>query len=133
MIAKKFIDRTFLRTEPTMNLYIQRIADIRNGKKKAFDNFDEIKIKEFKYWAILPNEFPYDAIAEVNHLLFTKRKIPLGWDNLTKDELKELDFLKKTYLPKHYDVLYENFPKSQSIPGHFHLQLLKIKREKIEI
>jgi len=112
-----------------MNKYKQRVDDIKNGKVKPFEDFEASTVKKFKHWLIVKNEFPYDAVSEVNHMLFTIRKIPFSWDYVNKDEMDELNELKKTYLNKEYDVIYENLPKGQTVPGHFHIHLLKLKRE----
>jgi hypothetical protein len=80
---------------------------------------------------IIENEFPYDAIATTSHMISTKREVRLDWNLLNDDEIKEFEDIKENYLHDNYDVLWENLPKGQSIPGHFHLHLLVLKREEI--
>ena len=133
-LMKTNIDRTFLRSNATMDKYIQA------GKERAkmsnppnpFADLDAIALKTFKYWIIVPNDFPYDAIATTSHLLFTKRKVAFDWSLLTQEEIAELESLRKTYFNEHYDLLWENLPKGQTVPGHFHLHLLTLRREKSE-
>jgi hypothetical protein len=134
MVMKKYIDRTFLRSEETMDRYIAHAAErakIENPPN-PFENIEEMAIKSFNHWVIVPNEFPYDAIATTSHLLFTKRTVPFDWTLLNTDELEELESLRKTYLNEHYDLIWENLPKGQTVPGHFHLHVLILKREKVE-
>ncbi len=130
----KKITRTFVRTKETMDLYIKKIIE-REDKSIPVNPFLDWKqnfIKEFEHWVIIPNEFPYDAIATVNHMIATKREVPFDWRLLTPEEEKEIEYLKETYLNENYDVVWENLPKGQTIPGHFHLHLLVLKREEVQ-
>ncbi len=97
--------------------------------ENPFADNEKNAIIKFKHWLLIENEFPYDAIATQNHLLFTRRVIPFKWEALSKEERKELESLKSGYLAEHYDAVWENLPKGQTVPGHFHLQVLTLKRE----
>lgn len=44
-------------------------------------------VKEFKHWVIVQNQYPYDAVAEVHHLLAPRVHVP-ETDDL--DDVKEL-------------------------------------------
>lgn len=125
--------KTFVRSEETMAKYLE-FARIRKEKGIAVNPFKDWKdyiIKEFDYWYIIPNDFPYDAIATVNHMIAPKREVAFDWRLLTPEEEKELDYLKETYINEHYDVVWENLPKGQTVPAYFHLHLLVLKREEI--
>lgn len=127
----KKITKTFLRTEENMNKYIQ-ITEERRLSNPDFDPFadkENIVVKEFNYWRIIENDFPYDIIASVSHILITKRKVSFDWGLLIEDELDELEHIKKTYLSEHYDLIWENLPRGKTVPEHFHLNLLVLKRE----
>ncbi len=132
MVVKKKIDITFVRTKKTMEKYLKAVEQFRRGEKKPFDGEFENPIAEFKHWVIIKNAFPYDSFAEVHHLIFTKRKVDFNWDKLTDEEIQELNEIKKTYASEHYDAIWENLPKAQSAPGHFHLHLLKLKRVQLD-
>ena len=122
---------TKVRTPETMEKYIKFNDDLKTGKvKPKLVNLEDRAVKKFRHWIILENDFPYDAIASVSHMIFTKRKVVFDWDFLSQEEKDELNHLKKTYLKDHYDVLYENLPSGQSITGHFHLHLLVLKFKK---
>ncbi len=127
------ITRTFLRSDKMMTKYIEvmREREAKGIKYNPFLSEDELIIKEFKHWVILENEFPYDAIAAVSHMLATKRDIPLDWKSLNTEEMEEFNEIQDTYLSEHYDALWENLPKGQTIPRHFHLHLLVLKREEV--
>ncbi len=132
-VLKKQISRTFVRSDAMMDKYIASIkarAKMENPPN-PFEDIESIALKKFKHWVIIPNDFPYDAIATTNHLLFTRRKVAFSWDLLTKDEIDELNHLKKTYIADNYDAIWENLPSGQTVPGHFHLQLLILKREDV--
>lgn len=129
----KNITRTFLRTEEGMDRYMEVMKD-RNEKKIKSDhfvNYEHLLIKEFKYWVIIENEFPYDAVATTSHLISTKREIALDWSLLNKEEWEEFKSIKEEYLKNNYDAIWENFPSGQTIPGHFHLHLVVLKREEV--
>ena len=125
--------QTFVRSPETMKEYM----DIMNYRKEngikynPFVTYEKTKIKEFNHWIILQNEFPYDAIANVSHMIATKREVPFDWKLLKNEEKQELETIKNEYLSKKYDVIWENLPKGQTVPGHFHLHLLVLKREEI--
>ena len=80
----------------------------------------------------MQNDFPYDAIAEMSHMLVTKRAVVFDWRLLNTEEKDELQILREDYLTKTYDVIYENLPSGQTQPGRFHLHLLKLKRTSLE-
>lgn len=127
----KKVTRTFVRTEKGMSEYI-RISQERKSKGEEvniFSNWKDSLIKEFKHWVIINNEFPYDAIATTSHMISTKRVVPFDWNLLNEEEIKEFNELKNTYIKENYEVLWENLPKGQTQPGHFHLHLLIQKRE----
>lgn len=127
------ITRTFLRSDEMMTKYMEVIKEReeKDIKYNPFTSNHETLVKEFNHWNIIENEFPYDAIATVSHMIATKREVPFDWRLLTLEEEKEIEYLKETYLNEHYDVVWENLPKGQTIPKHFHLHLLVLKREKI--
>jgi hypothetical protein len=116
-----------LRTESTCKTYyeFQKTSDfpecyICEAKEK----------KRYSKWKIIENEFPYDKIATCNDMIVPIRHTIE--DGLTKEELKELLKIKKDINDK-YDVIVENTHKRKSIPGHFHLHLLIIKEEDMEV
>lgn len=125
------ITRTFLRTDETMNNYIQEMAKRHETGVdiNPFTSWQKFLVKEFKNWVIVQNEFPYDRVADVNHMICTKRQVPFEWDLLTDEEKFEYEEIKNTYLKENYDAIWENLPKGQTKPTHFHLHLVVLKRE----
>lgn len=83
-------------------------------------------IKEFKYWKIINNEYPWDLIAKTNHILVSKRHAI--YEKLNRAEKNEFDLIKKKYLEKKYSHLIEVSTKQKSIPNHFHMHLINLKR-----
>jgi diadenosine tetraphosphate (Ap4A) HIT family hydrolase len=92
-------------------------------------NPEDLKIVvAYKYWHIFLNEFPYDEVAEVHHLLAPKDKYANEDElpNIVLDELFQImDDLEKS---SEYDCIMKNFPVAQSIPTHLHYHLLTWKR-----
>jgi diadenosine tetraphosphate (Ap4A) HIT family hydrolase len=93
-----------------------------------FCNRDLIK-KEFKYWLIIENRFPYSLIAEGHHLLSTKRHIKCINELTNNEEIELKNILHQINTAQmDYDMISYNTPKRQSIPLHFHLHLIKLKK-----
>ncbi len=129
----KKVTRTFLRTEETMNKYMEMSNNKREKGESVnpFLNWQDSLVKEFTHWVIIENGFPYDAIASVSHMLSTKRAVAFDWNLLNEDEKSEFELIKHTYLKETYDVLWENLPRGATFPAHFHLHLLILRREDI--
>ena len=85
-------------------------------------------IKTYGKWKKIENEFPYNEIATENHMIVPLRHTTE--DNLTEEELREFTKIKEDINDK-YDMILENTHKQKSIPGHFHLHLLKIKEREL--
>lgn len=83
-------------------------------------------IQEFEYWRIIPNKYPYDAVALKHEQIVPKRHT--AGDDLTEEEQAELVTLKKGALNESYTFMIEALPKTKSIPGHFHLHLMVPKQ-----
>lgn len=87
-------------------------------------------IRDFEHWKIVENEYPYDGVAVISHVLTTKKhKVE---KNFTKEEREELVEIKRE-LGNQYDMIIENGWQNQSIPEHYHLHLLILKQRKVEI
>src|SRR5579859_2574587 len=82
-------------------------------------------MQTFSHWKIIQNDFPYDRIASVHHMLVPTRHITEP--ELTEEEYNELLELKKSHLNQNYEYLIEATPKLKSIPSHFHLHLIVSK------
>ncbi len=86
---------------------------------------DKEALKDFKFWKIIENMFPYDTIASVHHMLVPKRHS--NEKELNKDEMEEISIIKESTLNPDYDWLIEATHKNKSIPGHFHIHLIVAK------
>jgi len=80
-------------------------------------------VKEFDFWILTKNEFPYDEIAEKHTMLAPKRHIEEE-NELNQQEREDLSQL---LLELDYDMCILNKKKKRSIPEHYHLHLLKFK------
>lgn len=129
----KKVTRTFLRTQETMEIYMKTAEErkLSGVKVDHFLRWHENLVKEFNHWVIVTNEFPYDAVAQVSHMIATKREVGFDWDLLTNEERDEYELIKKTYLAEHYDAIWENLPRGSTVAHHFHLHLIVLKREEI--
>ena len=82
-------------------------------------------IKEFKYWKIAENIFPWDKIAKSQDMIIPKRHV--RYEELTKEEKEEYEEIKKDYIETKYDVIAEATDRIKSIPAHFHIHLIITK------
>ncbi len=83
-------------------------------------------MKRFEFWYVLPNKYPYDAVAHRHDLLLPYRHVA-EYEQLKQVERDELRTLKAAVLNSDYDYILEAMPKNKSIPGHFHLHLIQAK------
>ena len=83
-------------------------------------------LQSFQFWKLCKNDFPYDAVAQVHHMLIPKRHVTD--DGLSEEELHELKTLKKGVVNDNYDYIVDSTNRTKSIPTHVHLHLLSIKK-----
>ena len=77
--------------------------------------------KEYKYWIITKNDFPYDRYFRICDMLSPRRHVAT-LEELTVEE--HLEYLKlRKELSIDYNVLLENFGDTKTI-SHFHVHLL---------
>jgi diadenosine tetraphosphate (Ap4A) HIT family hydrolase len=117
------------RSTKTENQY----QNFKKAKKDAgqdltvFDLKDEIIIREFTYWLIIENRFPYDNMTSVNHMLIPKRTIN-DLSEASDIELNEHQDIRKILIEDaFYDAIVENLPRSKSVKQHAHLHLVRWK------
>ena len=130
---KKQISATYLRSKETMKKYMCISKELEE-QGISHDPFEYAKenpaliLHEFEFWLIIQNNFPYDPVAGVNHMIFPKRKVVFDWKLIHQEEKDEFQKLRETFFRENYDVIYENLPSGQTKPGYFHIHLLKLKR-----
>lgn len=111
-----------LRTEVTAKKYMDYIAS--GGLKNRCVLCDKESIIPFQHWKIILNDFPYDRVANIHHMLVPLRHCTE--DELTEEEWDEYRSIKKNNLDL-YEFLLEATEHIKSIPQHFHVHLLRIK------
>ncbi len=85
---------------------------------------DEMAIKTFTYWKIIQNNFPYDLIADIHHMIVPMRHE--SEQGLSREEWDELYTIKYQDLQE-YDLIIEATKRKKSVPAHFHLHLVNLK------
>lgn len=111
--------RTKLRSDDTHERYV-------NAQKNPNFFEDAETLVDFKYWRVINNEYPYDAIATTHHMLIPKREFQNEWD-MNIEEITEMHSIKRYHVPYVYDVWWLNMPHSQSAPQRLHYHLLVLK------
>ncbi len=89
------------------------------------DTIDDLQTihREFTYWRIIENKFPYDAVFKTHHLLLSKRHFS-NLSAATPAELDEIQTIKAMLAEEQaYDGILENLSSNISKPGHCHLHL----------
>ena len=84
-------------------------------------------LEAFIHWKILPNDYPYDEIAEVHHMIVPVRHVTE--QNLTSEEREELEKIREEYIHPNYDYILEGTQKTKTVPAHYHLHLIVIKKD----
>lgn len=79
-------------------------------------------LKEFQFWRIISNDFPYDKIAVDHHMIIPKRHV--ADSDVSAEEWEEYEALKKSYINDAYEFIIESTLKKRSVPEHFHLHLI---------
>jgi diadenosine tetraphosphate (Ap4A) HIT family hydrolase len=101
--------------------------------KKAGDSMpliEEVRLQEWRYWALIPNKFPYSLAFKTHHMLIPKRQVTeADLSNEERSELREI----LAEVADVYDCHMTNFRKKQSIKGHYHIHLLAYKDERKEL
>jgi diadenosine tetraphosphate (Ap4A) HIT family hydrolase len=87
---------------------------------------DRPAIKEYKYWKIVANSFPYDNLAVRHHMLVPKR-VAANTMELEDEEVDELMLLKSIL---DYEIIWENLGNARSVGGHYHLHLMDLIKDK---
>ncbi len=112
-----------LRSEKMLAKYLARLAVIAGEPDCKLCALPIIE--SFTHWNIVPNEYPYDLIASVHHMVLPKRHCTA--EELTDEELSELYQIKRGYINEHYDFINENVTHTSSIPAHHHLHLIVVR------
>lgn len=118
------LGNTLLRTPETFAKYHD------NPKREAKECFicKAKAIAQWKYWKIIENNFPYDAVAKVHLMLVPKSHssdlLDLSWHE--KNELEDLkDFFSRN---DEFDCIIENLARGRTFMPHYHLHLIQWKR-----
>jgi hypothetical protein len=119
-VVKTLLPRTW-RTETMHQKYEEeRQTDVRSNECPLCA---APALETFSHWKIVENRYPYDAVAQVHHMLVTHRHISSDTE-LTAEEYTEYLSLKKATLNEAYTFVLEALPRNKSIPGHHHLHLI---------
>lgn len=108
------------RTKETEEKY--RAFKAQGGVPTSCAICDREPILKFKYWKVIENNFPYDRIATVHHMIAPLRHVKFG--DVSNEEMEELKEIRSNEIDKLYGCIIESTSQTQSIPTHFHLHLL---------
>lgn len=123
----KSLTNTALRTRQTWERY-QNTPKHKEGYCFMCQLADVVIIKQFEHWYIIENQYPYDTVAEIHHLLVPRDHIAKA-ERLTPQCTEEAATIMEAIEAEgFYDCFISNFPVGQSQKQHFHIHLVKWKR-----
>lgn len=99
-------------------------------KKSRRPLLSEPRMREWKYWALIDNDFPYTAAFKKHHMLIPKREVTEK--DLNKQERDELKLIIDE-VSTDYDCQLINFTSKQSVRNHYHIHLLTYKDKRKEL
>lgn len=108
----------------------RKYGHAKKQKKSKPQLLNDPRIREWKYWALIENDFPYSSAFKVHHMLIPKRVV--NEQNLTAREHEELRTIFDE-LHTQYDCRLVNFNKKQSIRDHYHIHMLTYKDKRREL
>ena len=115
-----------LRTEEVLSNY-RRKSSTPGFDIKKFSLLDLPHVKDWKYWVLVENEFPYDKIS-VRHSLLVPRRHFTEDENMSSDERQELFFIKAEFkMSKEFDAILENIKHNRTVPDIYHIHCFKFK------
>ena len=79
------------------------------------------RVRDYEYWYITPNNFPYDNVSEKQDMLVIKRHVGRLSDLTVAESIELSDITREL----DYDTIMLNFPDAQSVKGHLHFHLVK--------
>jgi len=98
---------------------IKRYREERQRMGEALSHVDlktATMIREYVFWVLVENKFPYDMIAETHSLLVPKRWFTDDWD-MNEEERGELFQIKEGFgADKTYDTIFENVKHKRTVP-----------------
>lgn len=107
--------------QPSSEIYYKKQRQ-NNLNLIPFSDWTERIVKEYIYWIVIENSYPWDLISKTHHLLIPRRSFSYEWD-MEDEERTELIGIKKE-LYSTYDMFVENCHSLRSIPDHFHIHCI---------
>lgn len=80
-------------------------------------------LREWQYWKLVDNMFPYDNLFRIHHLLIPKQPVAKFRD-LSEQEKKEYNDILNFLEPYGYDSYFINMPHRRTVPTHWHCHLV---------
>lgn len=115
------------RSEKSQAAYeaFKKAHDTEPERLEHFNLDDETIIKQYTYWAIIENRFPYDNMARTNHLLVSKRPIESHYHGTPEEQDEFHTIMQELADDGFYDARIENFPKVKSVKQYAHVHLIQ--------
>ena len=94
-----------------------------NGTLRGFEKSRHLQ--DFVYFYIVKNAFPYDSVFALSDMLISRRKFAHVWEMNVLEHEEYMSILERLNRSGIYSVVMDNFDNGRSVPGHFHVHLLR--------
>lgn len=82
-------------------------------------------LREWKFWKLVPNDYPGDILYKVCHMLIIKEDVS-DRINMSEGARLELDRILEEFVYPSYSSIIENCPSIRSAPHVYHLHVVKM-------
>jgi len=86
---------------------------------------EEPVLREWKYWKLIENRFPYDMIYSVHHMLIPKRTVSHRQHLFISEDMELKKIINQFDDDGYYDGVLDNFKGRRSVHNIYHVHLIK--------
>ena len=121
--------KSYMRTDETEKIYDQHKKEREQQGDRQCPICTAESVREYDYWKLIENEFPYDRVARDHYMLASKRHIAT-FSELTDAEQQEFRDIHESI--NEFDASLFNFAHRQTVDTHYHIHLFKYREREDE-
>lgn len=93
----------------------------------SLDFTDSYILREFEFWRVIRNDFPYDAVAAEHHLLIPNEPYAKFYEMPVEyiDEFQGITNMLEIF----YEHMGKNSPHKRTVPGWWHYHLINWRKD----
>jgi diadenosine tetraphosphate (Ap4A) HIT family hydrolase len=89
----------------------------------------EPSLKQWTYWRLINNRYPYDSVFEVHHMLIPSRSVSSDRE-LTAAEKAELENILHNFVEQNYHIYFVNTRQRRSNHSMYHIHVARFLAER---